>query len=1107
MKPGKPTDVAKLRRRAPAAGARRPETQRLLHELQVHQIELERQNDELQKSRAEAEAAMARYADLYDFAPVGCFTLERDGTVSQTNMAGARLVGLERHRLLGRRLDAFVSEADLTAFSVFMDQVFFVQPHRSCEVELVRGDQSRLSVLIEAVASADGQECHIAALDVTERRRAEQEPQAAQAETQELLALSERSRLALLSAVEDRAEAEVALRKSEDYFRAIFEKNSAAMMIVNTDTTISKVNSAYCRQTGYTEREVIGTSWTRQIPPEDVERMKEYNRRRLLDPNDAPDRYEFRFSNRNGEVRHGEISVSSIPNTRELVTSFIDITERKQAAEALRRSETQHRTILQTAMDGFWRVDMEGRLLEVNEAYCRMSGYSEQEALAMSVSGLEVVETPAATIARIHNIAAQGEQRFESRHRRKDGSIYDVEVSVQYRPAEGGQYVAFLRDITESKRTEEALRNSEIQFRELFTCMPSGVAIYEATDDGSNFVLKDVNEASLRIEGVTKGDVVGRLVTEIFPGIREMGLLEVFQRVWRTGVAEYCPAALYSDARFSHWYENRVYKVFSGEIVAVYDDVTERMRSDAEVARLMTAIEQAGEAIFITDPQGTIQYVNPAFEGATGYTRQEALGQTPRILKSGQQDAAVYRELWATISTGRTWQGRLVNKRKDGTLYTEDATISPVRDAAGDIVNYVAIKRDVTERLLAYQERTLLEVQLRQSQKVESIGRLAGGIAHDFNNMLGIILGYGESVLQRLRPQDPLRDDVEQIVQAGRRSAEFTRQLLAFSRRQPLQPKVLDLNAALTNLEKMLGRLVGEDIALTLPLAKDLARVKADPNQIEQVILNLVVNARDAMIDGGRLILETANVELEAEWCDRHPGAAPGKYVMLAVSDTGCGMDRETVLRAFEPFFTTKEAGKGTGLGLSTAYGIVKQSGGSIWISSEPGQGTTVKVYLPQTTEEPAESRQAPVAQGPHPGGACRVLVVEDEAALRRLVGIMLSRLGFQVTLAANAGEALLQVEENGLKPDVVITDVVMPGMNGAVMVERLRRTKPDLKTLFMSGYTDGAMVHDAALDPDTPFIQKPFNSRDLSAKLQEVLGLGDDARLNRAGRTSPTIV
>jgi CheY-like chemotaxis protein len=370
---------------------------------------------------------------------------------------------------------------------------------------------------------------------------------------------------------------------------------------------------------------------------------------------------------------------------------------------------------------------------------------------------------------------------------------------------------------------------------------------------------------------------------------------------------------------------------------------------------------------------------------------------------------------------------------------------------------------------------------------MESVGRLAGGVAHDFNNMLNVILGYGEIVLDKLRQGDPLREDIREIVEAGRRAATLTRQLLAFSRKQTLQAEVLDLNHQVRELEKMLHRLIGEDIELELSLGRDIGRVKVDPGQIDQVIMNLVVNARDAMPAGGILTIETANAELDDTYTAKHPGTKPGKYVLLTVTDTGCGMSKEISDKIFDPFFTTKEKGRGTGLGLSTVYGIVKQSDGNIWVQSEPGLGTTFKIYLPQTQvfEESVAARPkpaSPVADGEH------ILVVEDEESLRKLMASLLSRLGYTVTLAANGGEALLLVEEKGLLPDMVITDVVMPNMSGNQLIDRLRRNHPHLKALYMSGYTDNAIRHHGVLDPGTPFIQKPFGIRDLGQKVQDVL-------------------
>ena len=343
-------------------------------------------------------------------------------------------------------------------------------------------------------------------------------------------------------------------------------------------------------------------------------------------------------------------------------------------------------------------------------------------------------------------------------------------------------------------------------------------------------------------------------------------------------------------------------------------------------------------------------------------------------------------------------------------------------------------------------------------------------------------------LLGKLHPKDPLREDIEEIVEAGKRSAALTRQLLAFSRKQTLQPKILDLNAVTESLQNMLRRLIGEDVELRLALAAGLAPVKADPGQIEQVIMNLAINAKDAMPEGGQLVIETRNVDLDASYASEHTEVVPGRYVLLAVTDTGSGMDRVTLTRVFEPFFTTKEMGKGTGLGLSTVYGIVAQSGGHIWAYSEPGRGTTFKVYLPEvgTESEPPEEDVQSVSIA-SPGGS-RILVVEDETALRNLLDGMLTVLRYEVTTAANGGEALLLVEEQGLRPDLLLTDVVMPGMSGSILANRLRQRIPDLKVLYMSGYTDDAIVQHGVLEPGTPFIQKPMSLAGLSEKVKEVL-------------------
>ncbi|MBI5576818.1 MAG: PAS domain S-box protein [Deltaproteobacteria bacterium] len=506
----------------------------------------------------------------------------------------------------------------------------------------------------------------------------------------------------------------------------------------------------------------------------------------------------------------------------------------------------------------------------------------------------------------------------------------------------------------------------------------------------------------------------------------------------------------------------------------------QRKRSEEALQRLAAAVEQTAEIIFITDTEGAIQYVNPAFERITGFGRQEAIGSNPRILKSGRHDEEFYRNLWETLKRGEVWTGGLINKRKDGSLYEEDAIISPVRDDAGRLMNFVAVKRDVTE------ERKM-EEQLRQAQKIEAVGRLAGGVAHDFNNLLTAITGYSELAFARTAEGDPVHGYVKEIRDVAGRAAGLTRQLLAFSRRQILQPRIIDLNAVVRDIDRMLRRLIGEDIDLFTSLDPDLRLTKADPGQIGQVIMNLAVNARDAMPTGGKLTIETANVYIDEAYARGHATMHPGAYVMIAVSDTGVGMDQETLSRIFEPFFTTKEKGKGTGLGLSTVYGIVKQSGGHIWVYSEPGRGTTFKTYLPSVEETADVPEPAPEPKELIQGTET-VLLAEDEEAVRMLALEILVMNGYTVLAAGDGEEALRTSARYEGKIDLMLCDVVMPGMSGADLSRKIALSRPDMKVLFMSGYTDNAIVHRGVLDPGTAFIEKPFSPDALARKVRAVL-------------------
>ena len=502
---------------------------------------------------------------------------------------------------------------------------------------------------------------------------------------------------------------------------------------------------------------------------------------------------------------------------------------------------------------------------------------------------------------------------------------------------------------------------------------------------------------------------------------------------------------------------------------------------------MSSAIEQMSESVIITNPEGIIDYVNPAFERLTGYSHQEVIGQNPRILKSGQHANEFYRQMWERLSSGNVWEGQLNNKNKDGHVFSEQATISPVLDPEGVIVNFIAVKKDITQQIRSNEENAKLQEQLQQAQKVEAIGRLAGGVAHDFNNLLSIILGYSENIYDQLQPGDPLREDAKEVIDAGRRSAALTRQLLAFSRRQPLQPIVANLNDIISNVQKMLVRLIGEDIELDLALSKKLENVIADPGQIEQVIVNIAVNARDAMPTGGKLVIETANVELDESYVNEHPGVVSGRYVMIAINDTGSGMDNDILSQIFEPFFTTKKKDRGTGLGLSTVYGIVKQSGGNIWVYSEPGFGTTFKIYLPTSDTELKMTKKGPEKKKLLNGDG-NILIVEDEAVIQELLLKILSQYGYRVITAKNGNEALQMVEEKGLELDLVITDAIMPSMGGSALIKQLKVNHPGLKVLLMSGYTDNIIADHCVVDSETPFLQKPFSIHDVISKVQEVM-------------------
>ena len=500
-------------------------------------------------------------------------------------------------------------------------------------------------------------------------------------------------------------------------------------------------------------------------------------------------------------------------------------------------------------------------------------------------------------------------------------------------------------------------------------------------------------------------------------------------------------------------------------------DLMKRRQPGQPDRHWMTAVEKAAETVIVADPDGSITYVNPAFERTTGYSASEAIGRNPRFLKSGAHSLAFYRDMWRRLHRGETWGGHFINRRKDGTLYHEEATISPVKDENDQITSYVAVKRDITRE-------TTLEQQFYLAQKMEAVGQLAGGIAHNFLNLLGVVLGYTELIKERTVDKSILAQ-LEAIHNATNSAAGLTRQLLAFGRRQVLAPRTLDLNAVLAEAEIMLRGLLRDPIrVLTFP-GQNLGQISADPGQLQEIIINLALNARDAMPQGGTLTLETRNILLTEEYKSKHSCVIPGEYVLLSVSDTGVGMTPAVQERIFEPFFTTKSKEQGTGLGLATVYGTVKQSGGYIWVYSEPGHGTTFKIYFP--VAEPADA--VPLQETVRNKRAAlnlsgTALLVEDRAEIREVVRAFVEDTGLTVIEAENAEHALQLASSPAVDLRLLLTDMVLPQMDGVALAEALRQRFPQLKIVFMTGYSERSMP--ASRPSGSVLLSKPFPRHDL---------------------------
>ncbi|MBW6464297.1 MAG: PAS domain S-box protein, partial [Firmicutes bacterium] len=685
------------------------------------------------------------------------------------------------------------------------------------------------------------------------------------------------------------------------------------------------------------------------------------------------------------------------------VWSFRDITERKRAEEGIRSlakfpSENP---------DPIMRIAMDGTLLYINEIGSRhLSDWQLQ-------AGRIVPPMLRDTVSRAMNLGSR--QVFELEH---NESVYSFTVAPI---SDAGYANLYGRNITEHKRAEWALKESEEKFRIIFDCSKDGIILA----DIESKKIYTGNKTFCDMLQYTHDEIMQLCVADIHPEENLPRLLDAYERGGRQESVLEGDIPVQRKDGSVFWTEITAIPVtISGKkyLLGNFRDVTDRRKANEAVTRLGLAVDQTAEAIVITDTKGTIQYVNPAFERSTGYSREEAVGKNPGVLRSGKHDEAFYRGLWDTLTRGDVWTGHFINQKKDGSLFEEDATISPLRDSSGKIVNYVASKRDVTEMVS-------LERQVRTAQKMEAVGTLAGGIAHDFNNALTGIVGFGELLRMRLAGDEQSLHDLDEILRCAERAATLTRQLLTFARRQVIDPVNMDLSALVADLMKLIGKVVGEHIEVKTSLNKNVPTIFADRGQIEQVVMNLCLNARDAMPEAGRLLVETEDVYLEEEYVRQNPYMKTGRYALLTVSDTGVGMDEKTRERVFEPFFSTKGPDKGTGLGLAMVYGIVKQHGGFIHLYSEPGKGTAFKVYFPAVEAQPDA---VPAKRGEEilRGGKETILLAEDEEAIRALAERILTGFGYTV-LAARNGEEAVEIFRRHKEIDLAVLDVVMPRKGG----------------------------------------------------------------------------
>ena len=882
----------------------------------------------------------------------------------------------------------------------------------------------------------------------------------------------------------DRKQAVQLIGAGDRVYRQFLEKRTEGTVTVSADGVIRGCNGSMAEMLQRPVGDVLGSHIVDHLMTEDCEAFGYM----LTDANKESYRLIVRLRAGDGVPVPVYASATLLQSSKAesgYCLLFLDQRDVISTESTLRESEELYRELLDLAPAGI-AVVFEGKIVFINPTGAHLIGAdSEGQVVGKPVEEIIPPDRREFVQSRMEMMLG-GERKFDSVEdslQRLDGTTIDANILASRIKYEGKTAVQLIfTDITERKREK-----AELEFRNILLSTQQEVSMDAilVVDEKSRILTHnrkfiDMWAIPMEIADVHIDEPLLKVVSEQVVSSNEF--VEKIRFLYEHPEETSHDEVPLTDGRVIDRYSAPMFGPENRYLGRVwyFRDITERKQSEAERERLMSAIEQAVETVIITDPEGNIQYVNPAFETMTGYDRADLIGQNAGMLKRVDQDQEFYEELWATISSGTTWRGTFVYKGSDDKTHTVESTISPVRDRSGTIANYVEVDHDMSAQ-------RLIEARLRQAEKMETVGRLAGGVAHDFNNMLQVIITYTDMALSMAEAGERLHKYLIEIRRAAQRSAEITGQLLAFARKEIISPKIVDINDSVAGARKMIQRLIGESIDVAWMPGHDLWKLKIDPTQLDQILANLAVNARDAIAGVGKLTIGTQNVALDEAFCAGKPGLAPGEYLLLSVSDDGCGMDEETLSHLFEPFFTTKEAGRGTGLGLATVYGIVKQNNGYISVYSEPGDGSTFKVYLPRA-EETASEYAVDLEPEFSKGGTETVLVVEDEGAILKLTRESLEQLGYTVLTAGSPEEAIRKSDEHAGAIHLLITDVVMPQMNGRQLSEQLTTSRPRLKCLYMSGYTADVMGHRRILDEGMKFIAKPFSLTVLAETVREAI-------------------